>query len=169
MSFSGWNKKTKEGAVILKTIINSPNFRAERRIIVQELEKYLPEESNLVLSKLPDMETLIDLGIVVDHDPYYELNGSVHQSRMQQVNEELDKVIAGVGETGVAFDDDSLRMPTDDEVTDAVKKITKELLIDSDGFLKKFISFRIFQGNLPLYPIPRFLESAVINFSDISI
>ena len=126
----GWLTKT--GAVILKTIINSPNFRAERRIVVQELEKYLPEESNLVLSKLPDMETLIDLGIVVDHDPYYELNGSVHQSRIQQVNEELDKVIAGVEEVGVAFDDDSLRMPTDDEVADAVKKITKELLIDSD-------------------------------------
>ena len=90
----GWLTKT--GAVILKTIINSPNFRAERRIIVQELEKYLPEESNLVLSKLPDMETLIDLGIVLDHDPYYELNGSVHQSRIQQVNVELDRVIAGI-------------------------------------------------------------------------
>ena len=139
MIFDDWTDKTKRGCVILKTIINSPNFRAERRVLVEELKKYFPKENELLLSKLPDMENLIDKKLVVDHNPYYELKGSMDPSQLQKANDDLDRVIAGIKTVGESIPDDSLRMTTDDEIKKAVKKI-KETLLISEETIKQIIA-----------------------------
>ena len=134
----GW--LTKEGSVILKTIINSQDFRAHRDVITEELTKYFPEKSALVIQQLPDMGMLIDKDMVVDEDPYYHLKIKlVNTEEIIKANKVLDKLIAGIKTVGNTIPDDNLRMPSEDEIKKAIKKI-KETLLISEETIKQIIS-----------------------------
>ena len=88
----GW--LTKSGAVIIKTIINSQDFRAHRDVITEELTKSFPEYPALKIQELPDMGMLIDKDIVVDEDPYYRLKDKLGNTKeIVKANKVLDKLI----------------------------------------------------------------------------
>ena len=107
----GW--LTKSGAVIIKTIINSQDFRAHRDVITEELTKSFPEYPALKIQQLPDMGMLIDKDIVVDEDPYYRLKDKLGNTKeIVKANKVLDKLIAGIKTVGKSIPDDNLRMPT---------------------------------------------------------
>ena len=134
----GW--LTKSGAVIIKTIINSQDFRAHRDVITEELTKSFPEYPALKIQQLPDMGMLIDKDIVVDEDPYYRLKDKLGNTKeIVKANKVLDKLIAGIKTVGKSIPDDNLRMPTDDEIKKAIKKI-KETLLISEETIKQIIS-----------------------------
>ena len=108
----GW--LTKSGAVIIKTIINSQDFRAHRDVITEKLTKSFPEYSALKIQQLPDMGMLIDKDMVVDEDPYYRLKIKLANNvEIIKANKLLDKLIGGVKTAGNSIPDDNLRMPQD--------------------------------------------------------